>query len=143
MKAKQNTYASNGEEAEIILADTAKELVFKDKCLEYRDRYFGADSFIGQEIVFYDGNAIWGMNYYGLLTSDIIPSKRVYSFLQKALKKVTASQPFRGPSDFADEEFQYINKPRGTVDFFKGFEKILYKRKQIYQLHYHGGLIRR
>ena len=141
VKAKQNTYASKGEDQEKVLTDGAKELVFKENNLEYRDRYFGSDPFIGQEIVFHDEKVIWGMNYSGLLVADVIPSKVVYKFLQKALKKVRAKQPFRGPNDFIDDDFQYINKSEGRIESFKGFEQILYKGKQIYQLHYHGGFV--
>jgi len=52
IKAKQNTYAKSGEGGEEVLADGSKELVFKEKNFKYRDRYFGFNPFIGQEVVF-------------------------------------------------------------------------------------------
>ena len=52
VKAKIATYASQGETDEKILADGAKELIFENKEYKYRDKYYGFNPFVGQEIVF-------------------------------------------------------------------------------------------
>ena len=72
VKAKINTYASSGEGGEKILFDESKEFEFEEKEFKYRDRYFGFDPFIGQEIVWQNGKIIWGMNYYGKVVSEVI-----------------------------------------------------------------------
>ncbi|MFH1536321.1 MAG: DUF5680 domain-containing protein [Patescibacteria group bacterium] len=95
VKAKINTYASSGEREEKNLPDGSKELEFKEKEFKYRDRYFGYGHFIGEEIVWQNEKAVWGMNYYGEIISEIIPAKQIYQFLQEALKKITKNKPFR------------------------------------------------
>ena len=87
VKAKINTYASSGEGGEKTLPDGSKEFKFAEKELKYRDRYFGFNPFIGEEIVWQNERVVWGMNYYGEVISEIIPAKNIYQFLQEALKK--------------------------------------------------------
>jgi len=141
VKAKINTYTSSGEGGEKILPDESKKFEFEEKEFKYRDRYFGFDPFIGEEIVWQSEKVIWGMNYYGEIVSEIISAKSIYQFLQEALKKITKDKPFRGPDNFKKDEFEYINKVEGTVEKFKGEEIIFYKKQVVYKLNYHGGLI--
>ena len=93
VRAKISTYASSGEGGENLLPDGNKEFEFKEKEFRYRDRYFGFNPFVGQEVVFQKDN------------------------------------------------FQYLNKIKGTVEKFEGEEKIFYKGKLVYGLVYHGGII--
>jgi hypothetical protein len=142
VKAKINAYASNGEDEEKILPDGSKEFKFKEGEFKYRDRYFGFNPFIGEEVVFRKGEVIWGMNYYGKIISENIPPKQIYQFLQEALKKTTEDKPFRGPNSFKKDDFEYINNAKGTFEEFIGQENILYKKQIVYRLNYHGGLIK-
>ena len=141
IKAKINTYASSGEGGEKILSDGSKEFEFEEKEFKYRDRYFGFNPFVGQEVVFQNEKIVWGMNYYGKVVSKIIPPKQVYQFLQETLKRVTENKPFRGPNNFRQGDFEYFNKTEGTLEDFKGEEKIFYKKQLVYKLNYNGGLI--
>jgi len=141
VKAKINTYASSGEGEEKNLPDGSKELEFEEKEFKYRDRYFGFNPFIGEEIVWQNEKIVWGMNYYGRITSEKIPVKQIYQFLQEALKKVTENKPFRGPDNFKQGDFEYFNKIEGNVENFNGEEKIFHKKQLVYQLRYSGGLI--
>ncbi len=141
VKAKINTYASSGERGEKILLDGSKEFKFKEGEFRYRDRYFGFNPFIGEEIVWYKERVIWGMNYYGKIILEIVPPKQIYQFLQEALKKVSEDNPFRGPKKFKKDNFQYSNKIKGKIEKFEGEEKIFYKGKLVYRLIYHGGTI--
>jgi hypothetical protein len=139
IKAKVNTYASQGEGGESILEDGCKELKFNQDNFRYRDRYFGSNPFIGEEIIWKNNKIIWGMNYYGAIISDKVSTKIVYGFLKKALKRASADMPFRGPEKFQQNGFRYINKVSGNMSFFYGEEKIYLKEKLIYKLKYHGG----
>jgi len=139
IKAKINTYASSGEKGEKILPDGSKEFEFEEKEFKYRDRYFGFNPFIGEEIVWQNEEVVWGMNYYGEIVSEIIPAKSIYHFLQEALKKIPDDKPFRGPDNFKKGDFEYINKVEGIVEKFKGEETIFYKEQLVYRLSYHGG----
>jgi len=141
VKAKINTYASSGEGGEKTLPDGSKEFEFEEKELKYRDRYFGFNPFIGEEIVWQNEKVVWGMNYYGEVISEIIPAKNIYQFLQEALKKISEDKPFRGSDNFKKVDFEYINKVKGTVERFQGEEIIFYKEQPVYKLNYHGGLV--
>lgn len=142
VKAKINTYASSGEGGEKILSDGSKEFEFIEEEFKYRDRYFGLNSFIGEEIVWESEKAVWGMNYYGKIISKITPVESIYQFLQSALKKITEDKPFRGPNNFKKDDFKYVNKVNGTVEKFEGGEMIFYKKRLVYKLIYHGGIIK-
>jgi hypothetical protein len=144
VKAKINTYASSGEGGEKVLLDGSKEFEFREgefKYIKYRDRYFGFNPFIGQEVVFQNKKIIWGMNYYGKVISKIIPLKQIYQFLREALRKIPENKPFRGPNRFKGDNFEYFNKVKGTVEKLEGEEKILYKGKLVYRLIYYGGMV--
>lgn len=141
VKAKINTYAGSGEGGEVILPGGGKELVFEEDGWKYRDCYFGFDPFIGEEIVLKDGKPVWGMNYYGGLTSDTVDAKSVYSFLKKAMRLVKDDRPFRGPSFFQEGDWTYSDKSSGTVEQFEGVETICFQKEKAHEIKYHGGII--
>jgi len=139
--AKRATYATSGEGGERKLADGTKELIFKKGSYKYRDRYFGSNPFIGQEIIFYNRKPIWGMNYSGRIINNAIDTHEIYSFLKKALQKVTKSNPYRGPKTFSSGQWRYSCDVSGTVNNFSGCETIYCRRKKVYELFFHGGMI--
>ena len=139
--AKTNTYASNGEGGEEVLSDRSKELEFEEKGFKYRDRYFGSNPFIGEEIVWSGEDRIWGMNYYGAVSSEEVSEEEIYEFLKKAMRRVSEKRPFRGPDNFKEGDFEYIDKSNGDIKMFSGVEKIFFKGKEIYRLYYHGGCL--
>ena len=141
VKAKQVTYANVGEGEENTLVDGSKELLYEEGDFKYRDRYFGSKTFTGEEVIWHNNEASWSMNYYGGLTSNMKLTKEVYEFLKKAMKLVTTGKPYRGPDEFIEGNFKYVNDVKGNVDSFKGEEKIFFKEQEVYQLNYHGGLI--
>lgn len=135
VKAKQNTYAT-GDPGK-ILADGIEEFEFQEGDLRYRDRFCGGNAFIGQELVWQAGQPVWGMNYYGVVTSAAPPE--VGHFLKKALQQVTEDRPYRGPRSLADGDLTYLDESQGDVDSFSGVEVILHRGKEVYRLVYHGG----
>ncbi len=141
VKAKIATYASERETNEKVLQDGTKELVFVMDNFKYRDRYYGFNPFIGEELIWQDDNIVWAMNYWGRIYFDFVSPKKVYSFLKSALRQVKVGRPFRGPSNFVEGDFEYIDKSNGSIDNFTGTEIIIYKGKEIYKLYYHGGLM--
>lgn len=145
VKAKTNTYATAGEGGEKTLDDGAKELIFEQGDFKYRDRYFGANPFIGEEIVWQNGQKLWGMNYYGDIFAESISGdllKEFLDFLKLSLRQVGEYKPFRGPTQFKKDNFEYVCESQGGVDKFVGFEKILYQGKEVYRLDFHGGRIK-
>jgi hypothetical protein len=140
VKAKIHTYASGMEERE--LKNGSKELSYGEDEFAYRDRYFGFNPFAGQEVVWYKEKVVWVMNYRGRVLSERIPPKKVYQFLRKALRQVKENKPFRGPDHFAENDWTYVNQVEGSVKNFKGIEKIFFRGKPVYELGYHGGVIK-
>jgi hypothetical protein len=94
VKAKVSAYASGGEGGERILADGSKELTFQEGEFKYRDRYFGWNPFIGEEVVWQGDKVTWAMNYYGAVLDQVVTAGQVYAFLQKAMSQVKKDRPF-------------------------------------------------
>jgi len=143
VKANKSGYASSGEGGEKRLDNGAKELSYQEGDYKYQDIYFGFNPFIGELIVWYQNEFIWGMNYYGKIISDKVSAKEVYDFLKKAMMLIKEDRPFRGPSNFKEDDWYYTDESTGGVDDFSGKEKIYYKDELVYELDYHGGLIKK
>jgi hypothetical protein len=142
VKAKLNAYAGEGEGGEGVLPDGSKEFTFEEGDFSYRDRYFGWNPFVGEEVVWEGNQVVWSMNYYGRVIDDVVPAAEVYSFLQRAMNQVKTDRPFRGPSSLNEGEFEYRDESHGTIDQFTGIERIFYRGREIYRLNYHGGSVK-
>ena len=142
VKAKIATYASEGEANERVLEDGAKELTFESDDFKYRDRYYGFNPFVGEEIVWQNNKIVWSMNYYGKIISLTVSAKQIYEFLKSAMRQIKEDRPFRGPNNFKSGDFEYIDESTGDVNDFSGTERILFKGQEIYILFYHGGIVK-
>jgi len=140
VKAKLSGYTNGGEES--ILADGCKEFTFQEGKFKYRDRYFGFNPFIGEEVVWEDHQLTWAMNYYGAVFNEIVPAGQVYAFLQRAMNQVKADRPFRGPSSLKENDYEYLDESQGTIEQFTGVERIFYQGHEVYRLDYHGGRVK-
>lgn len=141
LKAKKSTYASAKGDSKKILNDGSKEFTYTEGVYTYRDRYFGSDPFVGQEIVFSNGKAMWAMNYRGYILDKTISEKTVYGFLKQALMRVSEAEPFRGPTEFIAGNYRYSSESLGEPISFSGIEAIYFKNKKIYELYFHGGTL--
>lgn len=141
IKAKKNTYASGNSSKK--LEDGFEEFIFEEGMYRYRDRYYAKDPhpFGGEEVVWWNGNPVWMMNYYGSMISTKVNSKDVYTFLRSAMSLVNEKRPFRGPSQFKKGDFEYKDESWGDVNQFRGTERILFKGEEVYSLEYHGGTL--
>lgn len=139
VKAKRNSYASGAKPK--VLDDGFEELTYEEGDLYYRDRWKGSNPFGGEEVIRQNGKTIWIMNFYGYVFSTKVESEKVYGFLRKAMNLVDEKRPFRGPSHFKEGYFEYFDKSEGTLDNFKGTERILFKGEDVYRLEYHGGRV--
>jgi uncharacterized protein DUF5680 len=64
-KAKLNSYADSDRVGDVLSAEGAKEFTYTIGSYFYRDKYFGFNPFMGEEMVWWEGQPIWGMNFYG------------------------------------------------------------------------------
>jgi hypothetical protein len=141
LRAKLNTYATGGEGNEQNLEDGTHEMSYREGSFFYRDRYFGFNPFIGEEVVWENEKVIWAMNYYGMVMDESVSAGDVYPFLQKAMQRVGAERPFRGPDEYQEGDFVYKDASEGDISQFSGEEVIFFQHKQVYVLMYHGGKV--
>ena len=137
VEAKRRTYGS-GSEPRMLDDDSQEYLVTIDEHT-YRDRFFGGNPFIGEEVVFRDGKPVWSMNYYGKATGRT--TDEVFEFLGNALGLVERNKPFRGPKKYVDGLWSYSMLTRGGINSFWGEEEIQYEGIRVYWLRFHGGEI--
>jgi hypothetical protein len=139
IEAKKNTYAGQGE----ITASSrplSKDLPYQKGAYYYLDSYLGDINFIGEEAVWLDNKAVWGMNYYGEMLVENIP-ENFSKCLKGALSAVPYDAPYRGPESFSYGDLEYRCEWNGDIGSFYGEESILSGRKVIYKLRFHGGFI--
>ena len=146
MEAERTYAAGTGARAK-ALVDGSKEFVHKNGVWRYQDRWFGFDPFIGQEVIFREGQLEWSMNYRGATLVGALGHVEigdVYMFLRKALQVGSSNRhkPFRGPAIFEDGDWVYTNKSKGVTSGFIGEEKISFAGHPAYHLVYHGGIVR-
>jgi hypothetical protein len=136
-----HSYANLEQVQKITMEDGGTELVYSKATMYYRDRYYGGEPYIGEEVVFIDNKAVWSMNYYGRVIDPTYDAGRIYAFLRIALKLMTLEMPFRGPKFYENDGLSYRFTADGGVECFEGREQIYSGNKLIYQGFVHGGLI--
>lgn len=137
VEAKKSTYGGGAEPKQ--LDDGSKEHRYSIDEYIYRDRYFGGNPFIGEEVVYRDGKPVWSMNYYGKATGRT--PDEVFGFLVEALARVESNKPYRGPKEYVDGSWSYHLISRGGINSFWGEEEIKYDGIRVYWLRFHGGEI--
>jgi hypothetical protein len=139
LAAKLHGYASAGERDETKLEDGGKRLRYRSGEFFYQDIYYGTDPFIGEEVVWQAGRAVWAMTYYGLVLEASVPAGEVYAFLQQAMRQVGRERPFRGPELLQSGDWEYRDASQGDLGCFSGEEQIFFQGRLVYRLSYHGG----
>lgn len=142
VEAKRNTYASESPiNASVPILESSRQLQCSSGNFLYRDIYFGSERFSGIEVAYEGKVPIWTMVYSGGMLSPTY-SAAVYAFLKKALREVSTEFPVRGPKAFKESLFTYENHFNGSGERFHGEEYILSEGVEVYQMNYHGGLIK-
>lgn len=142
VEAKIQTYAGGGKRVAPCRVD-AYDLSYDDEDWSYRDSYFGGTDFIGQEAVWKSGKAIWAMNYYGyILRADLMDSERSGQIIKSALSALYTEGRFLGGFEYRHGEFLYCDAVSGDHKHFHGLETISLGDVVVYELRYHGGLIK-
>ena len=145
MKAKKGTYA-NGDAPKVLSSRlNSKDYEFTDGNFTYHDTYFGGVKFMGEEVVYYNNDILWGMKYYGVTIDDSLSEELMDKVLRVALMKVGEDKsviPARGPKEFVNEDYLYTFRADGDMENFVGTEQIYKDKKLIYELKCHGGIIK-
>lgn len=141
--AHHNTYANLNAPKVVSLRPDSKDYHFVDGEFEYHDTYFGGRMFIGEEIVYWKGKPVWGMNYYGFGLLEKMPESYFDAILRPSLmEEPWPALPVRGPEHFEREGFVYsMSSDGGTIERFSAEEQIRSGDSLIFRNFVHGGWI--
>lgn len=137
--AKAASYASDDEARIRKLDDGGSEAWFEADGFTYRDRWYGGARFAGQELVWRAGEACWAMSFQG--ASDPAAPAELPHFHKRALRRVPADAPFRGPALHREGDLVYVNGWSGDLSAFRGVERIFHGDREVYRLEYCGGAL--
>ena len=142
VKAKSATYVGSGK-ASASCRPGSHDLQFNEGRFHYWDSYFGGADFIGEEVVYFDARPIWAMNYYGrLLAPDRITAEETGQMIKKSLSRLYQENRFLGGYEYTEGSDTYHDTNQGDVESFSGKEWIERDGVRVYELVYHGGMIR-
>ncbi|GEP68755.1 hypothetical protein CSO01_14700 [Cellulomonas soli] len=142
VRAKSVTYVGGGEPVPASRTGS-HDLAFAEGPWGYLDSYVGASDFLGQELVTFEGEPVWAMNYYGyLLRPDLIDAARTGFVIRAALSAMYAEGRFLGGFAHEIQGYAYTDTSEGDVTHFSGTEWISEGGERLYELRYHGGLVR-
>ncbi len=124
-------------------ARSRRDLQFTEGDWTYHDTYFGASDFIGEETVWFKGVPVWAMNYYGyILHPDLITPAETGGMIKASLSRMYKEGRFLGGFQHSQGGLTYIDTSEGDVSHFSGREWIEREGLRVYELVYHGGLIK-
>lgn len=145
LAAKRKTYAAQDSDSAVknIALAGSKQLEYSTGDWLYRDIYFGAVQFTGQETIYYKDVPLWAMSYSGGMVGghNSEEIQKTYGFLQDALRLVSDENPLRGPQEFSSGDFTYHSCTQGALERFDGQEEIFIKDNLCFSLRYAGGRV--
>jgi hypothetical protein len=142
VKAKTNSYMGGGQKS-LAYRPHSHDLQFHEGSFAYLDSYFGGTDFLGQEVVYYQGKPVWAMNYYGrILNADLFDSQTTGEIIMESLGKLYQEGRFLGGFEYETPLGTYFDTNEGDVRSFSGLEWILVQGQKVYELVYHGGLVK-
>lgn len=142
VQAKAATYVGDGEKAESSRPGS-HDLKFQRGDFSYLDSYFGGTDFIGEEVVYYEDVPVWVMNYYGkIIAPEKITAVEMAQIIKESLSKMYQEERFLGGFEHSSENSTYFDTNQGDVASFTGKEWITRDGETVYELVYHGGLVK-
>ena len=143
VQAKSATYVGGGDKSATPTRQGSHDLGYRDGDWHYVDSYFGGTDFIGQEVVWHQGTAVWGMSYYGrILRPDMIDGTMAGMVIQRSLSTLYRQGRFLGGFTHPVENLIYVDTNAGEFGSFTGVERIYRGHVETYRLDYHGGIIK-
>ncbi|MBW9057527.1 DUF5680 domain-containing protein [Agrobacterium pusense] len=143
VRAKSATYIGGGNKSATPTRTGSHDLGYRDGDWHYIDSYFGGTDFIGQEVVWHQGTAMWAMNYHGrILRPDMIDATTAGMVIQRSLSTLYREGRFLGGFTHPVENLVYVDTNAGEFQSFTGVERIYLGHFEAYRLDYHGGIIK-
>jgi hypothetical protein len=142
VRAKQATYVGSGQKL-LPYRLGSHDLQFIDGDWAYHDSYLGENDFIGEEAVYYQHKVVWAMNYFGrILVPDKITSAQAGAMIKASLTRMYSEGRFLGGFEHTEGDLTYVDTNEGDIQYFTGREYILRIEELVYELVYHGGLVK-
>jgi hypothetical protein len=142
IRAKAATYVGSGRKL-LPYRLGSYDLQFLDGDWAYHDSYLGESDFIGEEIVYYQNHVVWGMNYFGyILQPDQITSAQAGTVIKASLTRLYQEGRFLGSFEHTVDDLRYVDTNEGDFQLFHGKEWIEREVQIVYELLYHGGLVK-
>lgn len=142
IKAKAATYAGNGKCVQPTRPGSI-DLSYEEGDLTYRDSYFGSGDFIGEEVVWHRGEPVWAMNYYGYIREPgKLSDEESGKVLKESLTALYREERFLGGFRHQTALGLYVDTNEGELTCFHGLEWTERDGERLYELRYHGGMIR-
>jgi hypothetical protein len=142
VRAKAVTYVGGGARS-LSRRPGSHDLEFHDGLFAYLDSYFGGADFIGEEAAYYEGQPVWAMNYYGrILEPALITAAQAGQIIKASLTQMYKQGRFLGGFTHSVENSTYFDTSEGDTAAFTGREWIVRNDTKVYELVYHGGLIK-
>ena len=142
VRAKAATYVGSGQKL-VPYRLGSHDLQFLDGDWAYHDSYLGESDFIGEEIIYYQRQVAWGMNYFGyILQPDRISSAQAGHVIKVSLTRLYQEGRFLGGFEYTVDDLRYVDTNEGDVQLFHGKEWIEREGQIVYELRYHGGLVK-
>lgn len=142
VRAKAVTYIGNGEQTKSSRPES-RDLAYQEGPFTYLDSYFGTVDFIGEEVVYFESQPVWAMNYYGrVIQPEKITGAEVGKILKTSLSEMYKEGRFLGSFEYTVDDCTYWDTNRGDLGSFSGREWITRDEEVVYELLYHGGMIK-
>src|SRR3989338_7629232 len=109
-------YESEGQKNEIKEKDGSTTLWYESGDWKFHDNFFGGEPYGGRTVISYKNKPVWIMVYYGWLDAKVSDVNEAYVFLRKALRASKEGDDFRGPKEFSEGKFEYVNNWQGTLE---------------------------
>ena len=140
--AKAATYVGGGAKS-LSYRPGSHDLQFHEGAFSYLDSYFGATDFLGQEVVYFEGEPVWVMNYYGrILELALITAAETGQIIQESLSRMYEEGRFLGGFEHSTGDSTYVDTSKGDITSFTGREWIMRENVKVYELVYHGGSVK-
>ena len=133
-------YESEGLKNEVKEKDGSTTLWYASGDWKFHDNFFGGEPYGGRTVISYKNKPVWIMVYYGWLDGRVSDVDEAYIFLRKALR-AERGDGFRGPKEFTEGKFKYVNTWQGLLENYSGKEEIYLNDSSVYTAIYMGGLV--
>ena len=141
IEANKVGYSTGQYDKIVIEKDKSNTISYESGDFRAHDNFFGGEPYGGRYVVFYKGNPVWIMVYYGKVFESVKEFEPVYKFLQKCLSNMPSDIPLRGPRELNEGKYAYKNTWEGDLEEFFGKEVISQSGQKIYNATYMGGFV--